>query len=78
MITQKLGAGIVQIILGSSLNNVVPHHGLFADGSVNPDHDSAVPGHDGKVLTKPGKRVYRIAAGGALQVSYVSDRGESQ
>lgn len=73
---QKLGVGIVQIILGSSLNNVVPHHGLFTNGSVDSDHDGAVPGHDAEVFTKPGKGVYRIAAGGALQVSYVSDWGK--
>lgn len=75
----QLGYRVValQIILGSSLNNVVPHRGLFANRPVDPDHDGAVLGHDGEVLTQPGKGVDRIAAGETLQVSHVSRREKS-
>lgn len=47
--------GILQIILGSSLNNVVPHRCLLANRSINPDHDRTVLGHHSKVLTQPGE-----------------------
>lgn len=46
--------GIVQVVLGSSLNNVIPNKALFANRTVNSNHSRAVASHFRKILTKLG------------------------
>lgn len=50
VVENNMDLGILQIILGCSLNNVVPDRCLFANWSINSDHDRTVVGHYSKVL----------------------------
>lgn len=64
--------GIVQVVLSSSLNNVIPDKTLFANRTVNSNHSRTVASHFRKILTKLGQGVNYIAAGIAFQVPHVS------
>ena len=60
------------VVLSSGVDDIIPDHFLLTNWPVNANHSSAIVRHSLEILSKTRKRVNRITAGPAFEITHIS------